>query len=890
MLLRYRDAHLANISIYLAEAHLDAYGQIQYLHRKSPIFSKVIELFDPVLPYKFPFPAFTESKCDYYALVIQSDVDIWWRFPGLIPALPKSYASQINSFQQSLDGCEFSIYASSCPFGTEYFPSIFAAGGQQCAPATPSASPTPSVTASATASSSSTRTHTATRTSSRTNSPLPFVPAPNRLLTFVTPSATATITPTPSATPCAGDYYASYFTNIDPTVSILELLDMVRLKAREPFAITFTPPCTGCTFNLSALDLILKATVPRFDASFSADLCQYDNSHRFIINCISAAHTANFTLEEIPTFYRLPLHLSYTIAHGLTGDLKLIITPSVDMQWMLSKVAPAIPATGVSNATAVLVQPPCSADLVSVAWASDPVCPYVASWDELGLYPAMSLHGSVPCFVPEPCVEYIDLLEYCSRPTDLEGQCYDSDHLDVVDTIKNHTLTNTGALRVIANSTAYSIFFPNPCNQIPTLDRRQLTLAVEEGPCAWKPSLLTLPLQALANTKLTLTVRYHNGGPGSPAEFEHVHLLTLAPSTEIAFIDVSLYHDYLGHAEHNVQGITLVFSQEVLWHYGLPLVSFSLHDTPLITVEPAVAYFNTSLYHGFVLPGVRLTTHLINQTCCEAQPLRLLLAQVGCLDECILSRPTPLPVLPPIPCFGTGSILVADNTLESRFLFASGTLLLPNQHYAISFNLPCSECNVHLTHLTLPLGLFVDSSLVVNISIVILKNGASSGVFTYDATLNTGWIGIGASKSLLLTTPRGFYTLLLPDAFTLAALLDPSLSYAMVITVSKKVLWFDGLALPSFAETLTGYSDPVARLLVEDDYGTFLQSSQIPGVWLRSWAEPWWQCLPAPSTGPYYPSATPTHHVVPYVSATPSRIPVSVVPMRLVTSLRREDD
>jgi hypothetical protein len=859
LLLRERDEHLANISIYLSKVELDLIdGNIVSSTRVSPIFSYIIELFDPVLPYKFPFTASTYTTTgEYFAIEISSQQDVWWRFPNLIPALPTVFQGDLLSFQQEGYDGKFTTYANNPPCLTEYFPSIYVAGGQQCAPATPSPSASRSPSASGTPSPSASPSHDGQYVRRR----LWDSPAS-------TPSATASITPSPSATPCVGTFEAPLFSNID-TDSVLELLDMVRLKAHEPFAITFTPPCSGCTFNVTAIDMILKSSTVHTDASFKAELCQYDNTGTHLVNCVSSANRANFTLMEIPTLVTTDLEIKFIVGSGLRGDLKLIFTPSVDMQWMMSELAPAYPRTGASNVTSVLVQPPCDGDLVSVATFPITPCTVTSSWEVLRVFPSMNVYGVFPCTVPVPCLMAVNLHEQITFNEDLAGACDSETVVDIIDTIKNLTLTNTAALRALPNATAYTLWFENPCSQAPPFRR----MTQEE--CTWLPTSLVLPLQALSHQDITLTIYYHDGPPGTPAAFSATHVIHLPDPTVIAFETVSLLGDFTGSGT-NIQGVTLVFSEELLWHYGLPLVSFSFQDFPYITVESATLPINVDLYHGFVLPGVRLTGELVNGYCYDVPcfPLlpdrRLQRYDDQCSGTLLVGHP--LPVHPPIPCFGSGSILVADNTLEGRFLFAAGTLMVPEQLYALHFPMPCSQCNVHLTHLTLPLGLFNDDSIEVNISVAILKNGLPSE-FVVDPLTISLWSGISSRQSVHLTSPRGFYTLLLPNSFTLAALVDPSLSYALVLKVSKPLLWFDGLALPQYATSKTGYSDPIARLLVENDEGIFEQSNQIPGSWLRSWAEPWWQCIA--------PSPSPSHHVVPYVSATPSRIPVSLISLLL---------
>ena len=45
------------------------------------------------------------------------------------------------------------------------------------------------------------------------------------------------------------------------------------------------------------------------------------------------------------------------------GDMKLILTPSVDALWALTQLPPATPTSYVTNATAYQVLPPCNANV-----------------------------------------------------------------------------------------------------------------------------------------------------------------------------------------------------------------------------------------------------------------------------------------------------------------------------------------------------------------------------------------------------------------------------------------------------------------------------------------------------------------------------------------------
>ncbi|RYY34449.1 hypothetical protein EON62_03295, partial [archaeon] len=550
-------------------------------------------------------------------------------------------------------------------------------------------------------------------------------------------------------------------------------------------------------------------------------------------------------MYQAPALYRLPLNITYEVPAGFSYDLKLFLMPSANVLWRLSAAAPATPRAGLSNATSFLVRPPCS-DLVQVATSTSCSSSNGHDWSPLGVFPSMHLTGSIPCSRLPPGLDRAFVLDAALHP-------YDSTHVtnfcgseleDVstfrfIDTTVGSNIINLAALNTLPTFT-YTVLFDRPCVDCPFTIRN-----------------FKIPLARLAAASVQASVLQVTGTDLENMEFTPIGApVNLALTYGPSFFDVLAATGFAApfSGAPGITGIAVTFSAPLLWHYGLPVTSISVDDKPVLVLVPAlgtdggvVSIADSVTPSAYYLPGILLAGDITNSTCEEVTNGFSGLTLTNGANHNVSD-----PLLPgsngftPIPCFGTGSITVVDNTLTGRFLTASGTILTPHTPYLIAFELPCTSCNVHLTHLSLPLQRIDGSSLRLNLSLALLRRhepvppALLPSMEVIDPAL------VSLSTSWQLPAPLALYTFVLPESFTAVDRSSESLQYGLILSFSSHVLWRGGLSAPDELIGNPGFGlfePPPPNAVNATHWPATLER---PGVWLRSWAEPFWSCL-APS-------------------------------------------
>lgn len=656
--------------------------------------------------------------------------------------------------------------------------------------------------------------------------------------------------------------------------------------------------------------MILRApSLPGYsNLTFTARLCQYSINNNYLYLCTAYNVTANITLTVLPRVVTVTFNFFFNIPAHETGRMKLILIPSQTIDWLFSRHPPAFPDSGVAGvyATAFNLQQPCDTDIMSPGEGFS-ACPYVnngngISWVNIGMYPSLRLRANIPCYVrTTACANLPQELTAFNliNQTPFTNLCGYNNTVRILDTTNNLEVISPDFFEVVPNSTIYTFWFPNPCytNSTPTLST-----------CLFALSRLVLPLAAVTDTVVPVEIFYHLGGPGSDfaAETQLYAHLPVPYHPEFVFLDIT---SPTINDTAPIHGISIRFLAPVRWYYSLP-VTDPLLTPPSFTQMPFSAFPSdvSALYYSYVLPGVYLGGVFLqpNYTCTPL-PLSFYYQNSSIVDWRSVFNVTcfPTPVIPPppfqqIPCFGSNSIVVSDNSMHARYHGDTGFLLLPDTTFAVTFEPPCTHCVIHLTHLTLPLVRLYATVTTITVAVALMQRtslqGATPVYFNLNPSLNAPYANLVTFHTTYLVNDHGFYTILLPNSFTLPAITDPSLTYALLVRSSQPVVWLDGLQ-PDFS--LMPQQKPLTtRLLaLNPTTGIFVLSVEIPGVWLRAWAEPFQQCLPTPSTTPtrtpnglgaggnigfpqvsMIPVPFPSGSVLPSLAALPtgSSIPVSV--------------
>lgn len=861
-----------------------------------------------------------------YALHVSVSNDVWWVASKPLPAVPVAYQSTPLSYQIS-NSPHLDWYVDSCnpPTGLDYWPSIYLTGGRPCptptrtATATPTPSVTPSVSASASvtssvsasvsATSSVTPSRTASSSSSASPSPTPspsiFVPDRRleettgnvdgrRLLAAeeedaadahpalqgrrlnvnspsptqsATPSHTSSVTPTvsPSSSPipCDNRTQITMFNNIDFLAPLMQEEGTLHLRGGSAAALVFEPPCRGCNFTLTALDMILQAPKPGyFDWSglyFTVTLCQFNNNNNQLQGCTQSNVTANVTLLDFPTLVGLPVNLTYVVPPNCWGHFKLIITPSKTVDWRLSRPAPALPDTGIVGVYTkqFLMRQPCSHDLQWPQYGPT-ACWNDQSWQDVGVYPSLRINADIPCYVRTTECAFIEAKEALSNTTadfaDINAELFEllcdvNNTFRIVDTTDNLKVVTPAFFQVVPNATIYTLWFDNPC-------LLNDPYGLSSG-CTFNLSRVVLPLSAINDTTVSVEIFYQFGGPGSPIVAEVVRTEVLPVPFDVEFITIDLSNARVNNSQP-INGISFRFYSAVRWYYSLPATD-PLHQYPSFGAMPFVdfPYDTTRLVYSYILPGIYLGAVFDYNTTCNSSSLYDHWQYYSAADWRKVHNVTcyPLPVVAPPayeaqPCLGGNNVVVTDNTLSGRYYKETGFVLLRDTTFALTFSLPCTHCNVHLSQLYLPLQRLNSTYTTITVALAILSKTSYDGLqpeeWVWSPHVNSATQSVVHYATFNLAVDHAFYTIPLPQAFDLAYRSEPSLTWALLIRSSQPVIWRDGLE-PQYS-LLNNPPPMVARVLAYDAAdGIYTRAVDAPAVRLTSWTQPWQQCLPTPS-------------------------------------------
>ncbi|RYE98246.1 MAG: hypothetical protein EOO41_02615 [Methanobacteriota archaeon] len=163
-----------------------------------------------------------------------------------------------------------------------------------------------------------------------------------------------------------------------------------------------------------------------------------------------------------------------------------------------------------------------------------------------------------------------------------------------------------------------------------------------------------------------------------------------------------------------------------------------------------------------------------------------------------------------------------------------------------------------MTHLSLPLQRIASNHVRLNLSLALLHRTPvpAPGLAPFLDVLDPALVKTTTSWNL--PSPLALYTFLLPQSFTAVDRSNETLQYGIIFSVSAEVVWRHGLS--TSANTFHHIVGPTFGLYEELPpvvavNGAWRATAIRPAVWLRRWAEPFWDCL--------HPSHSPAASCIP---------------------------